>query len=295
MISVMSSHTLNPVKLVHSKPIKKGKTNKRELEIYKHKKKTPKVVRGEILQKTIHSYRMWFLFLKLGLELEQQKTTLIIKESSLVVTDDGTNTQSGTHTTSKQITKKIVVNKKKYEGWDLDVVLENNFDDWWFGRNGCNSHRHLFVDDVSNILSVGDEVSSNPNHITIQFDKRTRLIDVIDDLRQMNKQQELFNITEREKFNINGRVRYDTLLNRYNCLVLKLLDEMSNEEIITHPLQYIRQTDNGNNSNGYGGKHYGRTVFDLIGSTKKSFGAKQILLSVCDGYFVKHPTKTYLE
>jgi len=284
----MSSHTLNLVTLVHSKPIKKGRTNKRELEIYKHKKKTPKVVRGEVLQKTIHMYRMWFLFLKLGLELEQQKTTLIMKESSRVLTDDGT------HTLTNQITKKIVVNKKKYEDWDLEQVLENNFDDWWFGRNGCNEHRHLFVDEVSNVLSVGDEISSNPNHITIQFDKRSRLIDVIDDLRQINEQDKLFNRTEREKFNINSRVRHDTLLNRYNCLVLKLLDEMSNEEIITHPLQYIRQTDNGN-STGYGGKHYGRTVFDLIGGTKKSFGGKQILLSVCDGYFVKHPTKTYLE
>jgi len=288
----MALHTINPVTLVHSKPIKKGRTNKRDDSWVL--KKSPKVVRGEILQKTIQSYRMWFLFLKLGLELEQQKTTLIVRESSHVVTDDGTKTQTGTHTTTNQITKKIVINKKKYEGWDLEQVLEHKFDDWWKGENGCNEHRHLFVDEVSNVLSVGDEVSSKKNHITIQFDKRSRLIDVIDDLRQMNEQEKFFNNTEREKFSINGRVRPDTLLNRYNCLVLKLLDEMSNEEIITHPLQYIRPTDN-RNSTGYGGKHYGRTVFDLIGGTKKSFGAKQILLSVCDGYFVKHPTKTYLE
>ena len=289
----MALHTINPVTLVHSKPIKKGKSNKpKDGWVLK---KTSGVVREETLQKTIHSYRMWFLFLKLGLELEQQKTTLIVKESSNVVTDDGTKTQIGTHTTTNQITKQVIVNKKKYEGWDLEQVLENNFDDWWFGRNGCNEHRYLFVSDVkTHLLSVGDEVSSNPNHITIQFDKRSRLIDVIDGLRQKNEQEKLFNSAEREKFNINGRVRPDTLLNRYNCLVLKLLDEMTNEEIITHPLQYIRQTDNGN-STGYGGKHYGRTVFDLIGGTKKSFGAKQILLSVCDGYFVKHPTKTYLE
>jgi hypothetical protein len=231
---------------------------------------------------------MWFLFLKLGLELEQQKTTLIMKERSRTLIG------YGTHSLTKQITKKVVVNKKKYKDWDLEQVLEHKFDDWWFGRNGCNEHRHLFVDEVSNVLSVGDEISSNPNHITIQFDKRSRLIDVIDDLRQMNEQEKLFHRTEREKFNINSRVRHDALLNRYNCLVLKLLDEMSNEEIITHPLQYIRTTDNVNNT-GYVGEHYGRTIFDLIGGTKKSFGAKQILLSVCDGYFVKHPTKTYLD
>ena len=284
----MALHTTKPVTIVHSKPIKKGRTNKRELEIYKHKKKAPKVIRGEILQKTIHMYRMWFLFLKLGLELEEQKAALIVKESARVVNENGR------HTTTERITKKVVVNKKKYEEWDLEHVLVHKFDDWWFGNNGCTEHRHLFVDEVSNVLNVDDDVSSNPNHITIQFDKRTRLIDVIDDLRQMNEQQKLFNHTAREKFNINSRVRYDTLLNRYNCLVLKLKDEMTNEEIITHPLQYIRQTDNGN-SNGYGGVHYGRTVFDLISGTKRSYGAKQILLSVCDGYFVKHPTKTYLD
>jgi len=38
----------------------------------------------------------------------------------------------------------------------------------------------------------------------------------------------------------------------------------------------------------------GRIIFELIGGCKKSFGAKQILFSVCDGYFIKHPTKTYL-
>jgi hypothetical protein len=27
--------------------------------------------------------------------------------------------------------------------------------------------------------------------------------------------------------------------------------------------------------------------------TEKAFGAKQMLLSVADGYFLRHPTKTY--
>jgi len=41
--------------------------------------------------------------------------------------------------------------------------------------------------------------------------------------------------------------------------------------------------------------NYGRTIFDLISGSKKSFGGKQILLSVCDGYFMKHPSKNYLD
>ena len=174
--------------------------------------------------------------LKEYLEINVKNDEQLVKLATIVqrmATANSKGDDGGIPTITNQITKKIVVNKKKYEGWDLEQVLENKFDDWWKGENGCNEHRHLFVDEVSNVLSVGDEVSSNKNHITIQFDKRSRLIDVIDDLRQMNEQEKFFNNTEREKFSINGRVRPDTLLSRYNCLVLKLLDEMSNEEIIT--------------------------------------------------------------
>ena len=90
-------------------------------------------------------------------------------------------------------------------------------------------------------------------------------------------------------------------------MVLKLEDELTNEEILTHENNYIRPT-NKKTKDGYsiqkkektpqsvleGQMNYGRTIFDLISGTKKSFGGKQILLSVCDGYFLKHPNKTYL-
>jgi hypothetical protein len=41
--------------------------------------------------------------------------------------------------------------------------------------------------------------------------------------------------------------------------------------------------------------NYAITMFDLMTGTNNSWGAFQILLSVCDGYFIKHPTKTYTE
>ena len=43
-------------------------------------------------------------------------------------------------------------------------------------------------------------------------------------------------------------------------------------------------------------QYSGRIINELIGGNakKNSFGAKQILLSVCDGYFVMNPTKIYL-
>lgn len=284
----MSRHTTKPAKLTYSHPIKKSKTQKPDY--YPHRKKQSKVIGGEILEKTIHSYRMWFLFLKLGLELEEQDTILVMKDSTRL--SDGTKT--------KRVMHKIKVDRSKYKDWDLDQVLTLRFDDWW------KDHRCLFVDEVTKVLKPTDVISSNPDYLTIQIDTRRRFADIVNDLRNMNKEQELFKRQSREKYSINGRVRYLTLLNRYNCLVLKLEGELTNKEILTHEDQYIRPTDertkdgystqqeNKNTINTYGEVNYGRTIFDLISGTKKSFGAKQILLSVCDGYFLKHPTKDYL-
>jgi len=285
-------HSLEPVKLVYSRPVAKGQTNKKELAgVYSDKKKKPSVVSGEILQKSIHSYRLWFRFLKLALELEQQETVLIMREES-----------KWKGKVRERVTQQVVVNHSKYEGWDLDEVLENTFDNWWFGRSGCNGHRHLFVDEISKVITENDSVSNDPNHLTIQIDTRRRLIDVIQDLRDLNENEKIFNHKERDKFSINGRIRHLTIQNRYNALILILEHELSNEEILKHRNQYIRPTDS-RNQGGYSipidkdGKEYnfGSIVNELVNGAKVSFGGKQILMSVCDGYFLKHPTKTYLE
>ena len=73
---------------------------------------------------------------------------------------------------------------------------------------------------------------------------------------------------------------------------LKLEDNPSNQEILTHKDNYILGTDTRTAKGRHSGAH-GRVIFELIGGSQKNWGAKQILLSVCDGYFVKHPNKTY--
>ena len=285
----MSRHTTKPIKLTYSHPIKQRKEYVKD--VYKDKIFQPKVNDDGVLEKTIHSYRMWFLFLKLGLELEEQRTELVMKES----------VRLGNGTKTKRVTHKIRVDSSKYRDWDLDQVLHLSFDDWW------KDHKHLFTDQVSKVMKTSDTISKDPDHITIQFDRRRRMTDILNDLRMMNKSHNYFQRQSREKYSINGRIRPITLLNRYNCLVLKLEDELTNEEILTHENNYIRPTDR-RTEKGYsiqtkektpqnileGQMNYGRTIFDLISGTNKSFGGKQILLSVCDGYFLKHPTKTYL-
>ena len=125
----MSRHTEKPVKLVYSHPIKQRKKKKKDY--YPHRIFQSKVIDGEVLEKTIHSYRMWFLFLKLGLELEKQRTVLVMKES----------VRLGNGTRTKRVTHNIKVKKSKYKDWDLDSVLTQSFVTCW------ETHSNLFTDE----------------------------------------------------------------------------------------------------------------------------------------------------
>jgi len=228
----------------------------------------------DVLEKTIHSYRMWFLFLKLGLELEEQGVELIMRRPSK----------------KPIITHLIKVDKRKYRDWDLDEVLTTDFNTWW------KTHRHLFNNEITKILEPNTPVSGEKNHLTTQIDLSMRTEDIMRniliDVKKAKKSAG--RLTKKElKYRINSSIHKDTIVNRFNCLVLKINNYGSNKEIINS--SYIRggkklitQTLDGN-------KDYGRLMYGFLSGSGQVFGAKQILLSVCDGYFLKHPTKTYLD
>ena len=273
----MSRHTLEPVTLIHSHAVKGRKDYVGD--VYSGKAFDRKVKDGKVLEKSIHSYRMWFNFLKLALELEEQNTVLVTRNSIAEQYMNSTR-QTG------RVTHKVKVKRSKYADWNVDEILNMSFNDWW------KEHNHLFQDQVGRILKPNDVVSSNPDVFSYEIDKRRRLSDVIKDLRSHYEDNKIERVS-REKYPIEGRVRPINLQNRFNALVLKLEDNLSNEEILTHKDNYIRGTDTRTAKARHSGAD-GRVIFELIGGSQKNWGAKQILLSVCDGYFVKHPTKTYL-
>ena len=276
----MPRHTLEPVTLIHSHAVKGRKDYVND--VYSGKAFDRKVKDGNVLDKSIHSYRMWFNFLKLALELEEQNAVLITRNS---VKRESTEKGVGGMVDTGRVTHKVRVDRTKYRDWDLYEITNLSFDDWW------KDHEHLFVDQVGKVLKPHDVVSSNPDVFTYEIDKRRRLSDVIKDLRTHYEDNKIERVS-REKYPIEGKVRPIVLQNRFNALVLKLEDNLSNEEILTHKDNYIRATDTRTAKGRFQGE-YGRVIFELIGGSQKNWGAKQILLSVCDGYFVKHPNKTY--
>ena len=290
----MSSQTLNSVKLIHSKVIRKGSSNKNvgvlSDELKKHQKKGKeyrfldegRIKNNEVLEKTIHAYRMYFLFLKLGLELEEQNATLIMKHDRYEVVNRYYPSEHKVKIADR-VTKKIKVKRSKFKGWDLDEVLTKSFDEWW------KTHSHLFSEELCKVLEENDTISADKKHITLQIDTTLKLTDIIKvvtsiikDRRKSNKNEIL---TKKKTFSITGNIHKDALLSKYNALLLRLEDNLSNQEILTHKHGYIR-FNYSTTFNSNGNEDFTKPMHSLLNGSSTTLGAKGILLEVCEGRFL---------
>ena len=191
----MSLITKKAVSLKHSRAIKKGISYKNIGVLTGDKgKEFRRLNKGrfrnnEVLEKTIHAYRMWFRFLKLGLELEDQNATLIMKHKRAVWDRTNINEKHWVRVIEKEIVKKIKVKRSKYQDWDLDEVLTKSFDDWW------ETHSHLFSDEICKVLDGKYEhyewgrerISTDRKHLTLQIDTSLKLTDILNTIRSIVK------------------------------------------------------------------------------------------------------------
>ena len=290
----MALQTLKSVKLTNSRAIKKGISNKNvgvlsdELKKQQRKGKEyrfldeGRIKNNEVLEKTIHAYRMWFLFLKLGLELEEQNATIILKQDRYTIINRWLASQKRVKIADR-VTKKIKVKRSKYMGWDLDEVLTKSFDEWW------KTHSHLFSEELCKVLEENDTISADKKHITVQIDTTLKLTDIlkvvtsiIKDRRKSNKNEIL---TKKKTFSITGNIHKDALLSKYNALLLRLEDNLSNQEILTHKDGYIR-FDYSTTYNDNGNEDFTKPMHSLLNGSTTTLGAKGILLEVCEGRFL---------
>ena len=290
----MALQTLKSVKLTNSRAIKKGISNKNvgvlsdELKKQQRKGKEyrfldeGRIKNNEVLEKTIHAYRMWFLFLKLGLELEEQNATLILKQDRYTIVNRYRPSQKRVKIADR-VTKKVKVKRSKYMGWDLDEVLTKSFDEWW------KTHSHLFSEELCKVLEENDTISADKKHITVQIDTTLKLTDIlkvvtsiIKDRRKSNKNEIL---TKKKTFSITGNIHKDALLSKYNALLLRLEDNLSNQEILTHKDGYIR-FDYSTTFNKNGNEDFTKPMHSLLNGSTTTLGAKGILLEVCEGRFL---------
>ena len=288
----MSLHTKKPVTLKYNRPIKTGVSHKKVgVGGVKYRSLDKGRLKGnEVIEKTIHAYHYWWLFLRLGLELEQQNATLIMRFEQKHLEIPKKN--------QPEIVKKIKVNRSKYKEWDLDEVLTKSFDDWW------ETHSHLFSDEICKVLDGKYEhydwgrerISTDRKHLTLQIDTSLKLTDILNLVNKKIKERRRANkdlvVVKKRKYSVNGSVHKDAILNKYNALVLKLQNNLSNEEILTHKEGYIR-SPYSIKYNYSGNEDFARPIWGLLNSNEnsktgyKSYGAKDLLVNVCNGYFMK--------
>jgi len=194
---------------------------------------------GLFIDKPIQVYRCWFEYLKLCLELEDLGLSLEMMERVKFDKKIGEgytkykvkelkNVYTRLKTLEEKTRKwKVKVNRKKYEGWELDKVLTQSFDNWW------KPHRHLFENKKTIEIKSPDKWVKKPHFRYIRVDTRKRLEDtrkeideILGDLRG-EKKDELKTSTSR--FNVIGKPRVDTLTVNRNVMIRFKNWEMNNK------------------------------------------------------------------
>lgn len=147
-----------------------------------------RVFKGDVLGRSIQIYRMWFFFLRLGLDCEDNDVDII------------------DHVNKKNIP--IRVNKKFYKDWDLDRIKTDKFDDWW------KDHKHLFIESKTEMVN---DIIDDDNFIHVRIDKRSKKSDVIRDLKEILEPNKDFT----SKYQVKQQHKYIPTHMKYNVFVWK--------------------------------------------------------------------------
>ena len=239
---------------------------------------------GLFIDKPIQVYRVWFEYLKLCLELEDLGLSLEMIERvkfdkkkvvgfNQYLTEGSTGITRFRRFEEKTRTWKVKVDRKKYDGWELDKVLTQSFDNWW------KPHRHLFENKKTIEIKSPDKWVKKPHYRYIRVDTRKRFEDtrkeideILGDLKG-EKKKELK--TSTSKFSVIGKPRVDTLVVNRNIMIRFKNWEMNNKgksrkQIVEEILEEEK------------GRMFGNTNI-----TRRMLLTCPILIGVCNGEFVK--------
>jgi hypothetical protein len=226
-------------KLRYNKPHKKrGSITGKQKDITGLKPILKSKETGLFIDRPIQVYRCWFEYLKLCLEMEDlglslEKMERVKFEKKKVVGFNQYLTEGSTGITrfrryeEKTRSWKVKVKMEKYEGWDLDKVLTQSFDNWW------NPHRHLFENKKTIEIKSSKNWIKKPYYRYIRVDTRKRyedtrseFDDIMSDVRGKKKKDLK---TSTSQFTVIGKPRVDTLTVNRNIMIRFKNWEMNNK------------------------------------------------------------------
>jgi hypothetical protein len=193
-----------------------------EVREYREYRETRSDIKGVITPRKIQMYRWWFRYLQLALELEKLDFTLTEHRRM-----PRTANKKGF---DKAYNHKVVVNRDKYIGWDLDELLTTNFDKWWKG------HSHLFVETPTRLTEMqqGEVAETHDYYKYFRVDTRMTTTNIIKDLRLHLEKSRRANAWT-SQWIPTSEYRQEKLFNCYNGLVMWLQGKTT-EEILTSGL-----------------------------------------------------------
>jgi hypothetical protein len=215
--------------------------------------------RGHILDKSVHYYRMWFHFVRLVIDCEQNK----IKFGS---------TYQGT----KQHTVKL--NKRFYKDWDIYNYLDASFDDWF------DDKIHLFAEkEQVSIVKQGEE---SDEYLYIKFHKSQRKEDIINQARALLKNSK-YQVTA--KYKMKHKHRYFNIHQQYNAFIMMYLLKKEFYEIMDGLETVYSKYSSDFESEG-GDQYYIRSDKKGAWNSPQSMNkvyrrAEQLVLNVAQGEF----------
>ena len=239
---------------------------------------------GLFIDRPIQVYRCWFEYLKLCLEMEDLGLSLEMMERvkfdkrkvvgfSRYTTEGETGITRFRKYEEKSRIWKVKVKRYKYEGWDLDKVLTQSFDNWW------NPHRHLFENKKTIEIKSPEKWVRKPYYRYIRVDTRKRfgdsLSEFIEILSDSKGEKKKVLKTSTSQFTVIGKPRVDTLTVNRNIMIRFKnweLDNMgkSRKQIGDEILEEEK------------GRMFGNTNI-----TRRLRLTYPILIGVCEGDFVR--------
>jgi hypothetical protein len=161
-----------------------------------------------ITEKSERVYFIWFMFLKLLLEME----------------NNGMEFTKGNSTKGLKIGKDIKIDKEFYKDWDIESVRSLPFWRWW------KTHKHLFENpktvDVNNMKEW--KKNSEPHYRYLRIDTRKGYSTIMKDVRNsLDDLKVTKGVLSKKvsKYHINGSPQYDNDILRYNIMVRTLNGE----------------------------------------------------------------------
>ena len=142
----------------------------------------------------------------------------------------------------------------------------------------------MFIDQPTEEIVTGDQVVESDHYRYFKIDSRRSITDTVNEIKGHLSRDKQRRSSSVAKWKITGEMREEALFNRYNALIM-YIEGMSSPDILDSKLFRVSRKSDFLIKHG----HFGDPQKNSQRMRSLLQPARRIVLSVCDGYFMKSP------